>query len=236
MTVRLLLAFAAVHALFAAVPALDLWIAARFFDGTGFPAEHHPLLDWLRRRLWNASALVFAACALLWAALGLRRTASDWRPFAWGTLTMLLGPGLLVNGILKAHWGRPRPDDVQAFGGEMTFTPPVQIAGECLRNCSFVSGEASGAAAAALIVLGLLAGPARWAAALALGLAAFAGALRVAMGGHWASDVAMAWILTALVARGLWRALGMDRAAAPHWRHLRADLALRAGSRASRRR
>ena len=32
-------------------------------------------------------------------------------------LSLLLGPGLLVNVILKDNWGRPRPGSVVEFGG-----------------------------------------------------------------------------------------------------------------------
>lgn len=31
-------------------------------------------------------------------------------------LTVILGPGLVVNGLLKEYWGRPRPVDIKDFG------------------------------------------------------------------------------------------------------------------------
>jgi lipid A 4'-phosphatase len=36
-------------------------------------------------------------------------------------LVFLLGPGLIVNVILKDHWGRPRPRQVDLFGGTMQY-------------------------------------------------------------------------------------------------------------------
>jgi len=36
-------------------------------------------------------------------------------------LTLIIGPGLLVNAIFKDHWGRPRPRQVQEFGGRWEF-------------------------------------------------------------------------------------------------------------------
>jgi membrane-associated PAP2 superfamily phosphatase len=36
-------------------------------------------------------------------------------------LTAVLGPGVLVNGILKNYWGRPRPRQVQEFGGQWGY-------------------------------------------------------------------------------------------------------------------
>ena len=62
------------------------------------------------------------------------------------------GPGLVVNGVLKAFWGRARPSQILEFGGAAQFTPPVQIADQCARNCSFVSGEASGVTMLAIAI------------------------------------------------------------------------------------
>ena len=51
------------------------------------------------------------------------------------------------------------------------------------------------------------------------------GLLRVAVGAHWLSDVVTAWLLTGLIARLVWLALGMRDAAPPRRALLRADLA-----------
>ena len=59
--------------------------------------------------------------------------------------TLALGPGLLTNVLLKSHWGRPRPIDIVAFGGDQHFVPWWDPRGECPDNCSFVAGEPSGA-------------------------------------------------------------------------------------------
>src|SRR5262249_33116625 len=59
--------------------------------------------------------------------------------------TLALGPGLLVNVILKDHWGRPRPIDVTQFGGRQHFVAWWDPRGNCPANCSFVSGDVSGA-------------------------------------------------------------------------------------------
>jgi lipid A 4'-phosphatase len=57
--------------------------------------------------------------------------------------TFVVGPGLVVNGLVKAYWARPRPDFVQQFGGHEHFKPWWKPGGDCVRNCSFVSGEAA---------------------------------------------------------------------------------------------
>ena len=38
-------------------------------------------------------------------------------------LGLLVGPGLVVNGILKDHWGRARPAEIIEFGGTAHFSP-----------------------------------------------------------------------------------------------------------------
>jgi lipid A 4'-phosphatase len=125
---------------------------------------------------------------------------------------LAIGPGLVANVILKDNWGRARPRQVVEFGGTKQFTPPLVPARECVRNCSFVSGEASSAYApffaAALLLpqfrLALIAG------GTLSGLAA--GLIRMSQGGHFLSDVLFAGIFMALTASalhilfiGLWR-------------------------------
>lgn len=39
-------------------------------------------------------------------------------------LSLALGPGLVVNAILKDNWGRPRPRDTVQYGGEYEFQAP----------------------------------------------------------------------------------------------------------------
>src|SRR6185369_921132 len=59
--------------------------------------------------------------------------------------TLALAPGLLVNVLLKDHWGRPRPIDVTQLGGDQKFVAWWDPRGDCPSNCSFVSGDVAGA-------------------------------------------------------------------------------------------
>ena len=58
-------------------------------------------------------------------------------------LMLLVGPGLLINGVFKTFWGRPRPIQCTDFGGEMTFLPVGEWASSPFPNSSFPSGHAS---------------------------------------------------------------------------------------------
>ena len=114
----------------------------------------------------------------------------------------------------------PRPADRrQQFGGTDRFTPWWDPRGDCPNNCSFIAGEPSGAfwtlAPAALAPVELL--PLAYGAALAFGVAT--GALRMAAGAHFLSDVVFAgvfmylliWLVHGLIYR--WPATRLSEAA-----------------------
>jgi membrane-associated PAP2 superfamily phosphatase len=101
--------------------------------------------------------------------------------------------------MLKDHWGRPRPIDVEQFGGAYHFTPWWDPRGDCPNNCSFIAGEPSGAfwtlAPAALAPPELRA--LAYGAAIVFG--AGIGALRMGAGAHFFSDVVFAGVFMYLV-------------------------------------
>lgn len=123
-------------------------------------------------------------------------------------LLLVLGPGLLVNVVLKERTGRPRPAQTQEFGGTKAFRAVGEF-GSPDADHSFPSGHAS----MGFYWLGLCIylWPRRkgWALAFA-GLGVTHGLLmgvgRIAQGGHWPSDVlwaAASVFLTASVLRFL---------------------------------
>ncbi|MDI6727163.1 MAG: phosphatase PAP2 family protein, partial [Smithellaceae bacterium] len=57
-------------------------------------------------------------------------------------LFLLIGPGLVVNIVFKDHWGRPRPAEIENFGGTAAYQPFWQP-GEAGEGKSFPSGHAS---------------------------------------------------------------------------------------------
>ena len=199
----LLIATAALSAVFLLVPSIDLWFSGLFYvEGAGFPASREAALIWFRGL---SDALVWAiGLAAILSVLG-RIALLDWRHLipvqtaAFLGATLLLGPLLLVNGVLKSTWGRPRPVHVVDFGGDLPFVPVWHITDYCDRNCSFTSGEAS--TAIWLVALVLVVPPAwrRGTAVVTLSLAAAFSLNRIAFGGHFLSDVLLSWTLTLLV-------------------------------------
>lgn len=128
-------------------------------------------------------------------ALGLslwQRALRPWRRAAlFIVLALLIGPGVIVNFTLKNYWGRPRPRQVQEFGGARPFQRVLQP-GPAVRNGSFPSGHATMGyflitpyfvlrrrrpwAARAVLAVGLLYG-------------SLVGLARVVQGQHFTSDV-----------------------------------------------
>jgi membrane-associated PAP2 superfamily phosphatase len=202
------LAIAAIAGLvFGLFPGLDLEVARYFhaFEDRNrnmFALRLYPPV--MRARdigLWVGTILVApAVCALVVKLLlPRRRMLVSGRATVFLIATMALAPGLLVNVLLKDHWGRPRPIDVMQFGGNQNFVPWWDPRGDCPSNCSFVSGDVAGAvwtiAPAALA-------PPHWRAlayAAALALGAGMGTVRMMAGAHFPSDVIFAGIFTFLI-------------------------------------
>lgn len=203
----LLVATVALSLVFFIFSGLDIWFSRQFYDAKiGFAAQRIPALQWLRDLAAILIWLIVGALAIsLLVKLIRPGKPSPIAPvkslFLFSTL--VIGPGILVNGIFKAFWGRPRPIAIEEFGGEFPFVEAWRISGYCDSNCSFVSGEAS--TAIWLIALALVV-PLAWrsrVAIVALVLAVMFSLNRVAFGGHFLSDVLLSWTMTLLVIVGV---------------------------------
>lgn len=205
----ILVALSAVSILFLVHPALDLWFTAQFHDREiGFAARRIPALGRLRD-LNSHLVIAVAAGALISLAAKLalpkRPSIVPARASLFLLSSLVIGPGLLVNAILKEHWGRPRPRDIVEFGGSLPFSGAWQAAEHCLSNCSFVSGEASSAIWLTALALVVPKGFARPVFAWTTAIAALVSLNRIAFGGHFLSDVLIAWALTLFVTGLLYR-------------------------------
>lgn len=184
-------------------PGVDLAVSALFWspDG-GFDAETSPSLVRLRYlgphlvRIVVISAILVLLLKLVFP---LRKPLINLQIPVFLLSTLILAPGLIVNLVLKNHWGRPRPRMVENFGGDAPYVPVWEISDYCASNCSFVSGEAS--SSFWLVALAFLVPPAyRLAVALPTLLLALALSVnRVAFGGHFLSDTLLSWGITLLV-------------------------------------
>ena len=195
---------AAVGVLFAVHPRLDIDISAFFYNRpiNLFKVNAQPWVNNTRDAVRWITTLIFAPAVI--AIIG-KVIMPKWRmrigsrAALFLILTMALGPGVLTNLILKNHWDRPRPIDVQQFGGTEHFAPWWDPRGDCPDNCSFIAGEPSGAfwtlAPAALAPPELRV--AAYGAALAFGVGM--GVLRMGAGAHFFSDVVFAGVFMYLL-------------------------------------
>jgi lipid A 4'-phosphatase len=187
-------------ALFYWLPQVDLFVSGLFYDPVrGFTlASWPPLQDFTRSIRWIAWAILLVVLAgAAWLRL-VRRPL--WRfdrdALIFLVAALAIGPGILVNTVLKDHWGRARPYQIEAFGGERQFTPAPLLADQCNRNCSFVSGHAALGFSLVMFAFLMPGGRKRCIAlAAALSFGALIGLARIAAGHHFLSDVVDAGLL-----------------------------------------
>ena len=190
--------------LFGIYPELDLKLAALFYDGATrtFPLKLNAMAALARDgAMWIAWGL--AAPAIVTLVLKLARPDRplliSGRAVVFLLVTLLLSAGVLTNLGFKSYWGRPRPVVVTQFNGPDQFVPWWDPRGSCARNCSFFSGEGATAfwtyAPAALTPPPWR--PLAYAAATMFGV--MTSALRMAFGGHFFTDVAIAGLVTFMV-------------------------------------
>lgn len=223
--------FVALAIVFAVFPQIDLAASRLFTDASGrFPLQHDVVLAVINRavhwgsRLAGLTLLVLAIIA--WRQPrrpGLRvreKLAQRRREILFLFVALVLGPGLVVNTLLKDNSGRMRPVNVTEFGGPGKFTSAFARAYQCRRNCAFVSGHA---AVASFPFAGWFVARSRrarrgWlAGGVLLGLTV--GSFRMMTGSHFLSDVVMAmifvWIVTALCAAVLLRRTDAEKQRPP---------------------
>jgi len=176
---------------------LDMLIQRQVFH----PEDGWPLgeaaLWWFMNDFGRAIPMVIAVVALVILAAGFarKRLARYRRATLFMVLLMAIGPFLIVDQVMKPVWERPRPHQVEEFGGEHAFVP-VWMMGETGRRSSFPSGHAALAfymifpyflfrrRNRALAYMGL---------AVGVGYGCLMGAARILTGEHFASDVIWAF-------------------------------------------
>lgn len=222
---------AATFAVFTLFPWLDPAVSALFWSGSRFAVNSNQTIETLRYGLWNLTLIIFAIvlAGMLRAAIRAQHVAGlPVHIWAFFVATFVAGPGLVVNLLLKEHWGRARPFQTSLFGGDKHFTPPWDVTDQCLRNCSFVSGEVSGTTALAVVMV-----VAAWHLRAHLSRLAFlllvisapvlvvlSALQRISAGRHFLSDAILAALFTVLIAVQMYRWIverGSPRRALIRW-------------------
>ncbi len=211
-------------------PEFDLVASRPFYDpayGTGEQGF------WLKQAF--LPLMIHEGCLILARAIGVALLALAfyfWRTGRhWGWLTarsalflvlaLIIGPGLVTNSIAKDNWGRARPFQVEAFGGQLKYSPALFMADQCPSNCSFFSGDG---ALGFTLHAPFYVVPRRWRRRSFwlgwLGGGVLLGGNRIIMGAHFLSDVLFAGIAMLLVIAGLHVAMYGWRATRTRWGEL----------------
>lgn len=170
----------------------------------GWLLDCHPLYKtWFYSSIPIVSAgiVLVGLAALVWRPKTLGHQLMRLRVFYF-VLVFILGSGLVVNAILKDHWGRPRPVQTQDFGGAAVYVPPGQLVLNS-EGRSFASGHSSvGFTFLALWFLWRRSRPtwAVWGLGAGLLLGYAIGLARISVGAHYLSDVIWSGWMMAMAA------------------------------------
>lgn len=198
-----------------AATGLDLSLERHFYrQGIWIGRDGNPWHFLYRFGVLPAYLLAGAALATLVAGFFWARVSSFRKGAFFIVLLLALGPGLVVNTAFKKHWGRPRPSQLQVFGG-LEKMPYHQVweRGVPGQGRSFPSGHASAAfylISPYFVLRRRARGYALLALALGLGYGLFMGVARMAQGGHFPSDVLWAGGIVYLVGLVLSRLMRLD--------------------------
>lgn len=198
--VYIYLLFALSAYIFISFPQIDLFVSSLFYNGKAFAANGTPLEEFFYHSVQSLVIFMIISTLLVFFYNLFFKTNYfnlHAKQLLFIILVLGLAPGLIVNVTLKDHWGRPRPAQVQEFGGKLHFTPAFIRSHQ--DGYSFSSGHT--AAAFSLLGFALLARNRRkfWV-SLVLLYGTAVSLARMASGGHFFSDVLtsffIVWIAT----------------------------------------
>jgi lipid A 4'-phosphatase len=179
--------------LFVGFPSVDVWMASLFYNGTFFLKDN--LIAYAIYTDFGLLPFYLLPTLIFFSVFNFYKFKSttqffQQRIYSFLTMSLVLGPGVLVNLILKDNSiGRARPREILEFGGQADFTRAFEYSGACDSNCSFVSGHAS--MGFFFIGLGWLMQSKRWF-YIGLGIGVIVGITRIVQGGHFLSDTVFA--------------------------------------------
>ncbi len=110
---------------------LDFWAAHLFFHpneaNPWLKESHQPWIFFYHAAPWLTGILLLGALLVL-VLSGRVSALRAWRTQALFVFAMIaVGPGLVINSILKPYWGRPRPREVIELKGYQPYQPFYQI-------------------------------------------------------------------------------------------------------------
>jgi len=193
-------------------PYLDIKLSGFFYDPKSSTFTNNAFYYLVYHYAQLPGFIVFGAALLGLCLSYIKKSLTPYRnSFLVLVLAMAIGPGLVINVLLKPGWGRPRPRQIEEFSGSekyRAFYAPNFGYNKADKYKSFPSGHASmGFYFFVFAVMGARVGDRRMvyaATATALTLGIILGITRIAQGGHFFSDIIVAVLVT------WWSALIVD--------------------------
>ena len=179
-------------------PDIDLAVSKLFYNGNKFPLNN-TLFDYI---FYYSIKPIIILISIVSIVIFLYNTFNKKNLFnitkrniLYLLLILSIGPGLIVNATLKENWGRARPLQTIEFGGNKTFTPAFVISNQ--DGYSFSSGHA--AAAFSLVGISLLMRKRKKTLfTITFIYAIFVSISRIAVGGHFLSDVITSFFIVCI--------------------------------------
>ena len=181
---------------FISFPKIDLVVSEFFYDrdksafiASNYPFAHIVYVFFAKFKFVLLPALIVLAI-VYYRSFKFSDSYKKWL-YSFLLASLLLGPGIVVNVILKDNSiGRSRPVQIVEFGGEQPFSAAYEYSGTCEKNCSFVSGHA----ALGFFFIGLgWVFRSRMAFYTGVAIGVVVGLVRIMQGGHFLSDVVLAF-------------------------------------------
>ena len=193
----------AVSFIFVGFPQIDITVSALFYK----PERNFLLRDtslhlfvdsWIRPSI-NYLAVAFGVAGVYKLFFGQSTVKRRFNIVAFLFSSFLLGPVLLVNGLLKEFIGRARPKNIIEYGGTKIFSPAYFPADQCETNCSFVSGDAAVAFSTIAFAL-VFEGKLRfYLVTVALSFGVLVSIYRLGTGAHFLSDTVLSGLFCILI-------------------------------------
>ena len=198
-----IIAFAVLTVFFIFFPEVDIQIANYFYNHElGFLYKKNIIVQLLYKSIPLITKVFAIACLLYMVYLYIKHkkfklilnSAAFFLFFS-----AIIGPGFIVNTVLKDNFGRARPEQIKEFNGNKKFTKAFIITDQCKKNCSFSSGHA--AMGFYFTAIAYTAGALYFTRIYLLGITfgILVGLSRIIMGGHFASDVVISGLIVLLL-------------------------------------
>ncbi len=178
---------------------IDLKVAGLFFDsqsGKWFLLKT-PLVEF-GNRLGPKIAMIFALLAVIGLLISFvnPKFIKHRAVFLFVFLCYLIGPALIVNGVLKDSWNRPRPREIVNFDGNYKYVKVLVPGSREFKGKSFPSGHASAGFILVLFYFLFKKRSTKCAIAallIALAFGIYLSIIRLASGAHFISDTLWAF-------------------------------------------